>query len=415
MKCHKITVFEHESIRVDRGENKISPCQLDALHRFYGEKGVPFYYLIHNGVKFNEFVGVLQVGKTTIEVLPKADKNSDEDKWRKVLIFMLNTVGVFDIHAPSNSDLKLRNNSILDLYFELFVKELEYLLRRGLIKKYRVSEGNKSTLKGSIHFGKHLSKNLIHQERFYIKYSTYDKDHEIHAILYKALKLLYLINTNEQLNSRLGALILNFPELYDINITDSLFKKIVYDRKTEQYKNAIEIARLILLNYHPDVCCGINNVLALMFDMNLLWEKFVYISLRRYKKNSISIKDQNSRYFWKSQSGKNSKIRPDIVLNIGEENCIVLDTKWKNIYEHNPSINDLRQMFVYMKFYGAKKVALIYPGSKYINKSGLYYNHKNVGDKDLSDEQCCVISLCVDYDFKAWETTIRKMINDWCD
>jgi len=87
--------------------------------------------------------------------------------------------------------------------------------------------------------------------------------------------LLFQINYNPVLSSRLGALLLNFPEMSGIKITDALFEKLPFDRKTESYKNAIEIARLILLNYHPDVSTGQHDVLALMFDMNILWEQFV--------------------------------------------------------------------------------------------------------------------------------------------
>lgn len=409
-----ITVFEHESIRIDRGEQKISSYQLEALQQFYGESGVPYFSLIHNGVRFNEFVGVLQVGKTIIEVLPKADKNGDKETWREVLISMLHAVGVFDIHAPSSSDLRLRSNSILDLYFELYIKELEYLLHRGLVKKYRKDEGNRTALKGSIQFAKHLRQNLVHQERFYVKYSTYDKEHNIHAILYKALKLLNHINTNEKLNSRLGALMLDFPELYDINVSDALFEKIVYNRKTEPYKNAIEIARLILLNYHPDVSSGNNSVLALMFDMNVLWEQFVYISLRKHKEESTSIAAQNIRYFWKPNSGYNSKMKPDIVLNKGKDNCVVLDTKWKNLNGYNPSPEDLRQMFVYMKYYRAKKVALVYPGSVNKNQSGYYYDHSSSDSKELSNEECSVISIVVEKNIKQWQKAINDNIKDWC-
>ena len=80
-------------------------------------------------------MGVIQVGKTSIEVLPKADKNNDTKTWRKVLIGMLHAVGIFNIYAPSSSNLQLKTNSILDLYFEIFVNEIEYLLHRGLAKK----------------------------------------------------------------------------------------------------------------------------------------------------------------------------------------------------------------------------------------------------------------------------------------
>ena len=124
-----------------------------------------------------------------------------------------------------------------------------------------------------------------------------------------------------------------------------------------------------MLNYHPDLSNGQNNVLALMFDMNLLWEQFVYVSLRKYKASNTTIAAQNTKNFWKPSSGNRSKMKPDIVLNKGKEDCVVLDTKWKNLNGYNPSPDDLRQMFVYMKYYGAKKVALIYPGTENKNQS----------------------------------------------
>jgi 5-methylcytosine-specific restriction enzyme subunit McrC len=408
-----ITVFEHSNLRTDRGEQRLTPRQLDTLQQFYGEKGVPYYSLINKGVRFNEYVGVIQVGKTVIEVLPKADKSDDTLKWRSVLLSMLQAVGIFDIHAPSSSSLRLRANSILDLYFELFVKEVEYLLRRGLVKKYRQTEGNRTTLKGSIQFARHISHNLIHKERFYVRHSTYDKEHDIHAIILKALKLLSQINTNPQLSSRLGALILDFPELYDIKITSSLFEKIVLDRKTQPYKNAVEIAKLILLNYHPDINTGNNNVLALMFDMNFLWEQFVYKSLQKHKGTSMTITAQNTKSFWKPASGYRSKMKPDIVLNKGTDQCVVLDTKWKNLNGYSPSAADLRQMFVYMQYYGAQKVALVYPGTEYSHNSGKYYDHRVISKEQLSEAECSIISLGVEQSVKQWEEQISKFVDEW--
>lgn len=410
-----ITVFEHESLRTDRGKQRLEPQELEALQLFYGEKGVPYYSLIHHGVRFNSYVGVIQVGKRVIEVLPKADKSSDKDRWRNILIYMLRAVGVFDIHAPTYSNLRLRPNSILDLYFELFIKEVGYLLHRGLAKKYRKTEGNRTALKGSIQFQKHISQNLIHKERFYVRHTTYDKRHNLHAILYKALRLLKHLNTNTNLNSRLGALLLDFPEQDDIKITKALFDKIVFDRKTGSYKNAIKIAQLILLNYHPDVSKGKNNVLALMFDMNVLWEQFVYVSLRKHKTNSTTITAQSTRNFWKPMTGNQSKIKPDIVLNKDSEACVVLDTKWKNLNGYNPSPNDLRQMFVYMKYYGAKKVALVYPGFENTYQSGYYYQHINRSALGLSNEECSIISIQVgeDININEWQRTIHDNIYSW--
>lgn len=257
---HKITVFEHETLTLKNKE--FTRGHLEVLQTFHGEKGVPYFSLVHKGIKFNQFVGVLQVGELTLEVLPKADKTGTQDEWRSRLIEMLHAVGEFNVEAPSESLLALKTNSVLDLYFALFVKEMEYLLHQGLVKKYRRTEGNVKSLKGSLNFTKHLHHNLIHKERFYTAHTVYDQQHVLHAILLQALMVLKRLNTNASLTSRISTLLLNFPEQEYFRITESTFKRIILDRKTEGYKKALQIAELVLLNYHPDVTNGRNNVLA---------------------------------------------------------------------------------------------------------------------------------------------------------
>lgn len=402
-----IQVFEHECLWVHKGEDKLLPEQLKSFQIFYGEKGVPYYKLIHNGIQFNEYVGVIKVGDLTVEVLPKADKSEDKALWQKTLINILKTVGVFNIHAPSSSTLQLRSNSILDLYFELFINEIEYLLHSGLIKKYRKVERNALALKGAINFGKHIQKNLVHQERFYVRQTVYDLDHKIHQLLYKTIRLIRTINTNSMLTSRLGALELNFPEVSDCTVSESFFNNFQYTRKTEPYKNALEIAHLLLFNYHPDVSSGNTNLLALMFDMNLLWEQYVYVSLRTKLRNDYTISPQSSKKFWKPNNGYNSTMIPDIVINKDQDNCIVLDTKWKNINGKNPSPEDLRQLYVYKKYFKAKKVALVYPGEQFSINGGRYYKSSN---NELSVNECSAVTLAIDKHGKSSKIVLDKFI-----
>jgi 5-methylcytosine-specific restriction enzyme subunit McrC len=414
-KQNHITVFEHQSIRLNHLIDGVvfDAGKLHALQGYYGTKGVPYFSLIYNGIKFNEYVGVITVGDLVIEVLPKSGRalaEKDERKvWREVLIKMLCAVGIFDIHAPSSSVLKLKPNAILDLYFELFIKEVEYLLHNGLVKKYRKKEGNKTALKGNLLFAKHLRENLTHQERFYVSHTTYNFEHKLHYIIYKTLRCLQRINVNAELQSRLGALLLNFPEMPDVKVTDQTFDTIIYNRKTKSYQKSIEIARLILLQFHPDLSRGSNHVLALMFDMNKLWEQFVYVSLKKHMKNS-TITAQTSKSFWKPAEGSRSKMRPDIVINAGEKNCIVLDTKWKNLNGRTPSPDDLRQMYVYHEYYGAEKVALVYPGPNSTINSGNFF-HTETGE--IGDKCCGVICLEVGLDFRIWQKAIHSEIDNW--
>jgi 5-methylcytosine-specific restriction enzyme subunit McrC len=415
-KYNHITIFEHQKIKLHQviDEVKFDLPKLEALQRFYGDKGVPYYSLLNNGVQFNEYVGVIQVGSLTIEVLPKADNNPDSRKekkeWRNALIDMLYAAGVFNIHAPSSSNLTIKPNSILDLYFELFLHKVETLLHHGLIKKYRKIEENVTALRGNLQFSKHIQRNLIHQERFYVQHNTYDVEHKLHFILWKTIQLLKRINTNAGLSSRIGALGLHFPEMPDIKVSSTMFEKLEYNRKSEPYRAAIDIAKLLLLQYHPDLSFGQNNILALMFDMNKLWEQFIYASLRKYKNTEISISAQPTKYFWKPKDGKLSKIQPDIVINKGKTDCIVLDTKWKNLNGYNPSPEDLRQMYVYSQYYGAQKVALIYPGNSTKIVEGTYL--EPITQKE-TNETCSVITISIKKEIKIWQREIQEKIEEW--
>ena len=415
-KNNRISVFEFDQLRADKGEQKLSQAQYQALEKFYGNGGTPYFGLINNGVKFCQYVGVLHIGKTLIEVLPKADRISstedDKAKWRNILIGMLKAVGIFDIHAPSSSQLKLKSNSILDLYIELFINEVESILHEGLAKRYRKTEGNINSLKGRLLFNKNIQKNSVHQERFYTCYTNFDYEHKLHFILYKAILLIKSINTNHQLQSKIGALLLNFPEMPDIKVNEETFTKIVYSKKTERYRKAIEIARLLLLNYHPDIAKGTNNVLALMFDMNDLWEKFVYVSLRKgLRCNTIgyTISRQPNKPFWKAETGRHCRIEPDIHISRANKSFI-LDTKWKILKDGKPSIEDLRQMYVYHDYYNANKAALVYPGELHKKTSGKYIHHIT---RQETDKECGIIELSIRSTIKAWQESIYHEFSDW--
>ena len=407
-KPEPITVFEHDSLKFDL-KKKSDQELYQSLVIFFG-KGVPYYNLIRNGVKFNEYVGAIQVGKTLINILPKADKRKSDcdkkSKWNQVLIDMLRAVNGFEVKAPSSTDLKLKNNSVLDLYFELFVTEVEYLLHRGLVKKYRKTEGNLTTLKGQLLFTQQTSKNMVHKERFYTKYTTYDTEHLLHIVIYQTIQVLKRINTNLGLLSRINALLLNFPEMPSLKMSEAIFDKINFNRKTSGYKKVIEFSRLILLHYHPDLSKGRNDVLALMFDMNLLWEQFVLASLNG--KKGLKVRGQNSKYFWKPNGGKRRTIRPDITVNFNG-NEYVLDTKWK-LVEKRPAIEDIRQMYAYHHYFNAKKVALLYPGANsYISGSFV----KTEQQKELTPMECGLMFTQFEHSVKHWQRRIAKSVIDW--
>ena len=369
---NRIRVFEHQRLKkgdvVDDVE--FTDKHFQALEKYYGDKGCDYFSLIHNGVKFNQFVGVLQVGNLTIEVLPKADNIEEngvdkKDLWHAFLIDMLRKAGILDVATTGFASLRLKSNSIFHLYLELFLKETSYLFHRGLIKKYRKIDGNLLAMKGSIVFPKQLAYNTTHAERFFVRYTTYDRNNLFNQILYKTLRLIRNINTSPLLQSDIESLFIDFPECKDVTASDALFDKIVFDRKTEAYKKAINMARLLLLNYHPDIRRGGYDVLALMFDMNKLWEVYVFKLLKKELGNDLRCRDQVKTDFWEPKNGRIKKIIPDIMVSDFNDRAIaIVDTKWKNQHGSSPADDDLKQMFTYNIYKDCLNSTLVYPGSK---------------------------------------------------
>lgn len=350
-----IQVFEYQKLRYDES-NIFNKSHFDAMVLFNEKNQNKYFTIIHKGIQFNNYVGVIQIGGLTIEILPKADKNNTADKklWQSILLNMLNTCKHIEIDNVSETTLNKKYNSILDIYYEMFLNEIEYLIKIGLIKKYRKVESNQNALKGKLLFSKNIQHNLIHKERFYCETQVYDKDHLIHQILLKGLVVLKGL-ISDSLIDKLNRIIIDFEGYEAININETHFEKVVISRKNERYQKAIAIARMIILNYSPNLNSGNENMLTLLFDMNKLWEEYIYRILNKHKPKDYKVSYQNSNKFW-----ENKTIRPDIVISNFNDQYII-DTKWKIVDSNNPSDNDLKQMFVYNLHWNSSKSLLLYP------------------------------------------------------
>ncbi len=364
---HVFQAFEHASYSTKHmgKEGKILPEPLfDALKRYAGDKELPYYTLTANGVRFHQYVGAIQIGPFCIEVLPKIDRHAgDESIAQGILVDMLRQSGYLSVQMPTESNLKLRKNFILEAYTRLFLEEAWKICHNGLVKYYYQQEGNRYSMKGRLILNRHLIANYNHAERFYVRFLLYDNNHPLNRLLYKTLKLLGSLNLSPDIFTELKVLTDTFPQLTDIEVNQDFFDRIRFNRKTEAYRKAVEIARLLLLNYHPDLSKGHNHVLALMFDMNELWEIWFTRRIAAVAKSNsnITIRSQVRKLFWEGSGGVRVNQKPDIIIEACGKPEVILDTKWK-ILNNRPSEEDLRQMFVYNQLFRVKRSYLIYPG-----------------------------------------------------
>lgn len=381
-KC--IQVFEHQSLRYDVDEG-FERRHFDALVKLNEAHDNKYFTVIHHGVRFSSYVGVIQVDELTIEILPKIDGNrsSNQALWRNVLLDMLKVCQRIPVTSISEGQIRHKHDSLMDVYCELFLREVEDLVHKGLIKQYRKVSMNQNALKGKLLFAQHVRHNMFRQERFYCEFSRYEQNHLIHQIILKALRLLKGLLNTAQLY-RLNKLLWYFQEFDAREFSSHDFERLVFNRKNQGYERALQIAKIIILNYSPTLEAGDVKLFTLLFDMNRLWEEFVFQVLRNYGGlERVSVRSQESKKFWKS-----NLLRPDLVIECADDECankgktFIIDTKWK-VAHGRPTNDDLRQMFVYMQHWESQQALLLYPcgNEKMVDVEDTYHQ--------FPSQRCC--------------------------
>ncbi|QYS88797.1 McrC family protein [Flavobacterium davisii] len=401
-KFKSIQIFE-DSILICGQEYdgcKIEESHFQALAKFNELHQNKYFKIELKKVTFQNFVGVIQVCDLIIEILPKIDKHELEEeankqKWQKALVEMLRLTRKLNIQQIDEANITKQTTDLLDIYFEWFLNEVQILIHQGLIKPYNKETSKIKELRGKLKFARHIAKNLIKKERLYTTHQVYDKDLLIYQILAQALEIINSITPGKYINSRCKMIQLNFPEITEIQDITNIFNEIPSNRKTEPYEKALTIARSIILNY-ANITNQNQKILVLLFDINLLWKEYIYVRLQQTaKKKGIIIKGQKARPFLEKKS-----IHPDIII----EKCgkmAIIDTKWKNIDNVLPSVQDLRQMYAYNEYWDSQKAMLLYPTSgnsteikqddfgKYTNreKNSCYLGKINIFDGDKLDDK----------------------------
>lgn len=367
-----IQVHEHQKLSLGglfKERHLKALLKLNELHSFN------YIEATASGVQFKSYVGIIQVDQLIIEVLPKIDMLENIDvKWQDVLLDMLKLSKNLKAYESENASVKKRNRNLLEVYLEMFLGELERLMKRGLSKQYRLHTSNALVMKGKLELAGHLQKNLVHKERFYTTHQVYDYKHIIHQILDKAADIVIDMTRHSYLATRAQRVALSFPEIAKGLITLKTFDKIVLTRRTKQYARALDLARIIIENYSPSIITGNVKMLALLFNMNNLWEQYVYQVLKRgesrgnYKvsKPSKPLLDRGSY-----------SLQPDILIDFNNGKKLIIDTKWKIPKNRKASISDLRQIYTYNHYWKATHGILLYPGNAPDTSWMLYQDGNN--------------------------------------
>ena len=374
--------FEYLQYKDNTKDNFIKKETFDSLEKFVLENEKTAQYLkitTKNGfgkvLQAQNYVGVIQTKDgTTIEILPKI-KNATTEKSKDILIKMLKTLKNSPFKNLSVANLKSSKIPLFEIFISMFLEELTVLVRNGIKSDYISKEENLKFLKGKLKISEQIKYNTIHKERFFVQYEEFISNRVENRLIKTTLQFLYnksKLNKNQQ---RIREFLFVFDEIEISHNIKTDFSKIKLNRQMKDYEQVLLWCKTFLFENSFSPYKGNDIAFALLFDMNLLFESFVYSYLKK-SSNFQDIKSQDRTHHLAYENGIGRfRLKPDIVINGGK---IIADTKWKILSEdkaYNGVLqDDMYQLYAYgTKYANCEKIYLIYPFDELIIKNSYNY------------------------------------------
>jgi len=338
---------EHSEITKDIGSKYFKELEEFAQNNpnllTYAKKGV---------LKTTQYVGIIQTKSGfVLEILPKIGG-------KEILIKMLKTLKDSNFKLSNETNLKSQKNfPLLEIFIEMYLDEVEKVIKKGIKSNYILKTENQNFLKGKLKINEHIKKNYIHKERFFVEYDEYLPDIVENQIIKTTLKKLSKLSHNFKNQKRIREFLFVFDGIREIYNPKNSFSRIIKNRMMNYYEKVLGFSKVFLLQETLIPYKGKNEVFALLFDMNVLFENYVESLLKNSKIKNLQTKFSREYLLSENTIG----LEPDYMFKLNNE-LIIADAKYK-ILEKKLKREDVFQVYSYMNYFGCDKAYIFAPKS----------------------------------------------------
>ncbi len=309
------------------------------------------------------YVGILWLIKQQKYVYIAPKMNYREDGVEIDFLKMLLDIYTADIEVKHTQDLikiywkepqitiEQQKDFLTPFLIVQFLQLLKHIVRKGLKKSYYKEEENLcSRIKGKIQIGKHLKQNIFKNKRtsHVCQYQVFGVDSIENRFLKKVLQFVIsfknthstLFAGNEAAIDELIAYCTPHFELISEEFNVESLKNITINPFFKEYKEAIEIGKHILKRFSYNITETTQQKVAIppfWIDMPKLFELYVYKRLQEQFGREAVTYHLTADY-----------TELDFLLNTPDYK-MVIDAKYKTIYEDSRAIDDIRQVSGYAR------------------------------------------------------------------
>lgn len=357
-----LKVLEHQKIHIKKNRDfdklQISYSDAEIIKRVDQKNGFIFKWG-NDYVIPQQWVGLISCKDFSIEILPKISDINNIEKSCEILYRMLESVYDIPVKNSINAKVKLTQDGLIEIFITNYIEFVKKYIQSGPILEYKKNINNLKAVKGNIVFSAQINRNAINLTKFMCKYSKMDIDNKYNKIIKLVLTKMKGISRNNINKRMIQELLLAFSSVeLDMNLN---YRNIYVDKTHYKLKDIILLSQLFLDNYSASLTYGNYNIISLLFDMNKLFEKYMYVQLKKIYKHNLHYQYSNGFLLKDIESGiKKVNLKPDMYLKIGDVN-IVIDTKWKN-FDKTIKESDAYQMNAYLSaLNNTKQCVVVYP------------------------------------------------------
>jgi 5-methylcytosine-specific restriction enzyme subunit McrC len=255
-----------------------------------------------------------------------------------------------------------RADSLLEAIIPAFAYRLAKAVKRGVLQGYRSEDDALLTVRGRWRVGDQIRTRYGAVPPIEVSFDDYTEDIELNRLLRAALRRLLRVPVRHD-RSRwpLRALDARLTGVRLVDYDPRRVPDVSFDRRTEHYRAAIGLARLILSGMSFDLEAGGVAASAFLIDMNKVFEDFVVEALRDTLGASPRIVVQGAagkRLFL--DVAQRISLKPDVSIWAGDRCRFVGDVKYKRIRADEFPNADLYQLTAYAIATGLPGGMLIY-------------------------------------------------------
>lgn len=366
-----ITFSEFEEIPLLEIENKIGKRGVQLINKLNRFHKVEFFRLFYNRIKATQFVGFVKILNYTIQVLPKM---LGEDKSRNThfLLQLLRYTKKIDIKEQELGQISELKDNFFEVFIFLFAKNLRALLRNDFKKSYVEFEDNLPFLKGKLLVREQVKQNSVNYSTFCCRFEQFTENNLMNQLFKYVASILIRVSDSMATKKLLEDILIYLCDVEYVVLSSADIDRINFTRLNCEYKPLVDLCRLFLENMSPQFSSSKLDTFIFMFDMNKLFEEFVFEFIKR-NRSKIFIDNEQIVYV-KDQAplGKlfdEFRMKVDILIQCGSGRKFLLDTKYKLLGEEKShgglSQADFYQMYAYSVSQREKykEIILLYPES----------------------------------------------------